>query len=101
MTDIGFIDADGFVRLSINSTEPLDRDYSHTDYFLNLSSLDGVEPPPEFIYLSGGGGEERDIVMARPIITDEDKFGGLIFFVLRLQELIAGHVSHTNNTTRT
>jgi len=101
VSDIGFIDADGIVKVTVNRPDLLASDFSDRNYFMAAAALGSARPLFEFIDLPGGQGREKSILIAWPIFTDEDKFGGVILFNSKLQDIIGGHSSAANGNTRT
>jgi len=102
VADIGFVNAAGIVKSTLNTPELLGRDNSEQEYFVKAASLVDDKPVFEFIALAGiQSHEEYGFVVARPIYSEQDEFGGVIFFVLRLHDLIEGHFSAANGDTRT
>jgi signal transduction histidine kinase len=102
VSDIIFVDSDGIVKTSLNTPELLGNDFSKRDYFLKASSLVDDKPVFEFIEMPGDQShDEYGIVISRPIYSEDDLFGGVIFFILRLHDLIEGHFSASTGNTQT
>ena len=102
VADIGFVNAAGIVKATLNNPELLGKDFSKREYFVKAASLVDDKPVFEFIDLTGVRGyEEYGVVIAKPIYSEDDEFGGVIIFVLKLHDLIEGHFTAANGNTQT
>ncbi len=101
INDIGFINADGIFKTALNTPQFLGMDFSDRKYFMRAAALNERAPIFEFINLPGDKKEDKGIVVAMPIFSDDDSFGGVILFMIKLHELIEGHSSASNGDSRT
>ncbi len=101
INDIGFINADGIFKTALNTPQFLGMDFSDRKYFMRAAALNEQAPIFEFINLPGDKKEDKGIVVAMPIFSDDDSFGGVILFMIKLYELIEGHSSTSNGDSRT
>lgn len=86
--DIGFVDAEGIARATLNTPEPPRVIFLARNIFTKASSPIDDKPVLEFIDLPGvhsNGG--YGVVIAMPIYSDEDEFGGVILSFLKLHDL--------------
>jgi two-component system cell cycle sensor histidine kinase/response regulator CckA len=101
INDIGYINAEGIFKTALNTPQFLEMDFSDRKYFINAADLNERSPVFEFINLPGDEKEEKGIVVGMPIFSEDDSFGGVILFTIKLHELIEGHLSASNGNSRT
>ena len=101
INDIGFINADGIFKTALNTPQFLGMDFSDRKYFIKAASMNERSPIFELINVPGAEKEEKGVVVAMPIYSDDDFFGGVILFMIKLHELIEGHSLASNGNSRT
>jgi two-component system cell cycle sensor histidine kinase/response regulator CckA len=101
INDIGFVDVDGIFKAVLNTPQFLEMDLSDRKYFKRAAILKERAPIFEFINLPGDEMKEKGIVVSMPIFSDDDSFGGVILFIIKLHELIEGHSAAANGKSRT
>lgn len=101
INDIGYIGPDGFIKAVLNTPQLLGMDFSDRGYFTRAASLDERAPVFEIINLLGHEKEEMDIIVTMPIFSDDDAFGGVILFMIRLHEMVEGLSPASNGKSRT
>jgi two-component system cell cycle sensor histidine kinase/response regulator CckA len=101
INDIGFINADGIFKTALNAPQFLGMDFSDRKYFIKAASMNERAPIFELINLPGDEKEEKGVIVAMPIYSDDDFFGGVILFMIKLHELIEGHSLASNGNSRT
>ncbi|MBW2466686.1 MAG: response regulator, partial [Deltaproteobacteria bacterium] len=99
--DIGYIDSAGIFRAALHTPQLLQRDFSGQSYFKKSAGLAEPAPVFEFINLPGDSGVEKSIVVAMPIFSEENSFGGAILFVIKLHDLIEGLSPDSKGNNRT
>lgn len=91
----------GIARVTLNTPELPGSNFSGQEYFIKASSPIDDKPVLEFIDLPGvHRNGEYGVVIAMPIYSDEDEFGGVILFFLKLHDLIEDHSLAANSNTR-
>ena len=101
INDIGFVDAAGIFKAALYTPEFLGIDVSNRSYFMEAAALDERAPIFEFIKLPRDDGDEKSIVVSMPIFSDDDSFGGVILFIIKLHEMIEGHSPASKGNGRT
>ena len=101
INDIGYINADGIFKTSLNTPQFFEQNFSDRNFFIKAADLHERSPIFEFINLPGNEWEEKGIVVSMPIFSDDDSFGGVILLMIKLHELIEGHTSASSGKSRT
>jgi len=99
--DIWYVDSAGIFRSSLNSPQFMQQDFSTRSYFQRAAEMYDRRPIFEYINLPGNGGEEKGIAVAMPIFSDDDSFGGVILFMIKLRDMIEGISSSSASDNRT
>ena len=99
--DIWYIDPAGIFRAALNTRQFLQQDFSNHDYFRRSVVLNDHQPVFEFIDLPGDGNAEKGIAVAMPIYSDDDSFGGIMLFMIKLHDLIEGLSSSADGSNKT
>jgi len=88
--DIWYVDSAGIFRGSLNSPRFLQQDFSARSYFQRAADLHDRKPIFEYINLPGNEREVKGIAVAMPIFSDDDNFGGVMLFMIKLRDMIKG-----------
>ena len=99
--DIWYLDPAGIFRAALYSRQFLQQDFSGRDYFKRSLELNDRRPVFQFIDLPGDGNSEKGIAVAMPIYSDDDSFGGIMLFMIKLHDLIEGLSSSSTGSNKT
>ncbi len=99
VNDIALIDAKGINRLPLMAPHLKGKDFSHREYFKKASKLEVSSPTYQFITFKGADIGQKGIIIAMPIFIDDEEFGGVVLFTIKVNELIKGFapLQSTNN----
>ena len=99
--DIWYVDSAGLLMGSLNAPQLYQQNFSGRSYFQRAAGLFDRRPIFEFINLPVDDREEKGIVVAMPIFSDDDSFGGVMLFMIKLHDLIEGMSSPSESSNRT
>ncbi|MBW2565339.1 MAG: PAS domain S-box protein [Deltaproteobacteria bacterium] len=90
VNDIALIDAKGINRLPLMAPHLEGKDFSYREYFKEASTLKESTPTYQIITFRGVDIGEQGIIIAMPIFSGDDEFGGVIVFTIKVNELVEG-----------
>ncbi len=99
VNDMALIDSRGIVRIALMSPQLEGSNFSDREYFKRAAALKTLTPVYEFITLKGVDIGGKGVVIAMPFFTADKKFGGVIFFTLKISELIKEFIPESPGST--
>jgi hypothetical protein len=88
VNDISRSDADGVIRLTLNSPNLLGQDFSFREYFKEVRRRKDSVPAFEFLTFRGFRKGEKGILVSMPVFGEKGEFAGPVNFVVEVGNLL-------------
>ncbi len=101
VNDISRTDAEGIVRLTLNSPNLLGQDFSFRAYFKEVRRRKESVPAFEFLTFRGFRQGERGILISMPVFGEKGEFTGPVNFIVEVGNLLREFVPPEGSGRRT
>jgi hypothetical protein len=88
VNDISRADAEGVIRLTLNSPNLVGKDFSFREYFKEVRQRKESVPAFEFLTFRGFRKGEKGILVSMPVFGDKGEFAGPVTFVVEVGNLL-------------
>ena len=89
VNDISRSDAEGVIRLTLNSPNLVGQDFSFREYFKEVRRRKESVPAFEFLTFRGFRKGEKGILVSMPVFGEKGEFAGPVTFVVEVGNLLA------------
>ncbi len=92
VNDIGFLDAQGILRIPLRAPQISGKNFSFREYFQKARTMKSLIPVYEFIEFKGVDIGQKGIIIAMPVLDGRGEFAGIVLAAMKVNALLKGYL---------